>query len=207
MFILTQTRAWKIFACLLAAYLFVLPMSIAAQQSARVVHWNLSELVTRSHLIVRARVLSATPERHPTLTNLDSVVVTVQVLERLKGEAGQTYSFRLFVWDATYAGTNLGYRKGQELVLLLHQPSEYGFSSPVGQDQGRFRVLADRAGNPVVANGWNNMGLFQGMEERVKQIEGDLSLPVRRVVREHRVGPISYDQFRELVLRLNSNGQ
>ena len=66
---------------------------------------------------------------HPELTALNTVVVKLQVRETLKGQAGSTYTFRQYVWDIRdlkYAG---GYQKGQDLLLMMIAPSEYGLSS------------------------------------------------------------------------------
>ena len=44
-------------------------------------------------------VVSVRMEKHPELTNLDTVVVTLRVRETLKGQAGETFTFRQYVWD------------------------------------------------------------------------------------------------------------
>jgi hypothetical protein len=108
----------------------LLAPSAAGQRGAMVLPQNLAELVDESATIVRGHIVSAQVEPHPELTNLTTVVVTVQVEATLKGEAGQTFSFRQYVWDIRDKQNAAGYRKGQHVLLLLIQASEYGLSSP-----------------------------------------------------------------------------
>jgi len=50
--------------------------------------------------------------------------------------------------------------KAGELLLFLNPVSTYGLTSPVGLDQGRFRVVSDDKGNRYALNGRGNLGLF-----------------------------------------------
>ena len=92
-----------------------------AQRGALTVPRNLDQLTDRAADIVRGTVLSAHVEKHPELTNLDTVVVTLRVSETLKGQAIGTYTFRQYIWDVRDRYDNAGYRKGQELLLLMNR--------------------------------------------------------------------------------------
>ena len=85
-----------------------------AQRGALTVPRNLDQLTDRAADIVRGTVLSAHVEKHPELTNLDTVVVTLRVSETLKGQAIGTYTFRQYIWDVRDRYDNAGYRKGQD---------------------------------------------------------------------------------------------
>ena len=104
-----------------------------AQRGAMTVPRNLDQLTDRAADIVRGTVVSAHVEKHPQLTNLDTVVVTLRVRETLKGQANGTYTFRQYIWDVRDRYDNAGYRKGQDLLLLMnraeplrpHEPSRH----------------------------------------------------------------------------------
>jgi len=188
------------------ALLFVLQAawipSATGQQNARVLPRNLAQLVGDAHLIVRGRVLSVASERHPDYYNLDTIVVTLQVDEVLKGKAGKQYSFRQYVMDQREVMTRLGYEPGQELVLLLLRPSTAGLSSPAGFEYGRFRVRQDANGNRYVVNGVGNVALFQGLETSAPGLAAQLEEATQQSIAAHRSGPIAYDQFKAIIRAL-----
>ncbi len=62
-----------------------------------------------------------------------------------------------------------GYRKGQELLLLMNGSSRYGLTSPVGLEQGRFRIQRDRSGREVATNGAGNLRLFERLRDAAGQ--------------------------------------
>ncbi|MCI0353596.1 MAG: hypothetical protein L0099_00960, partial [Acidobacteria bacterium] len=131
-----------------------------AQRGALTVPRNLSQLTDRAAVIVRGNVVSARIEKHPEFTNLHTVVVTLRVKETLKGEVGDTYTFRQYIWDIRDRYDVAGYRRGLEVILLMNAPNQHGLTSPAGMEQGRFRVFRDRSGNEVAVNGLGNHGLF-----------------------------------------------
>ena len=103
--------------------------------------------------IIRGTVTDARVEKHPELDNLHTIVITLRVRETLKGAARETYTFRQYIWDLRDRSDVAGYRKGQELLLLMNGSSRYGLTSPVGLEQGRFRIQRDRSGREVAMNG------------------------------------------------------
>lgn len=121
---------------------------------------DLAQLVQSAQVIVRGQVLSAKIEPHPQFPNLRTVVVTLSVTKLLKGDAKPTLVFRQYIWDFNDVPSAAGYLKAGELLLFLNPVSTYGLTSPVGLDQGRFRVLSDDKGNRYALNGRGNLGLF-----------------------------------------------
>ncbi len=138
--------------------------SLQAQRGAVTLARNIIQLTDRADVVVHGRVVYAHVEPHPQYRNLNSVVVTVAVEEVLKGAADKTLTFRQFVWDSRDHADSAGYRVGDEIVLFLNQATAAGFSSPVGLEQGRFRVFYGPQGEPMVVNGVNNYALFQGTQ-------------------------------------------
>ncbi len=166
---------------------------------------NLAELVDESATIVRGRILSARIEPHPELTNLTTVVVAVQVEATLKGEAGQTFTFRQYVWDIRDKQNAAGYRLGQRVLLLLIKPSEYGLSSPAGLEQGRFLITVGADNKPVAVNGAGNARLFHNLKSVLEKRGISLSSSQAERVRAERAEPIPLDELEELIRALAKN--
>lgn len=177
--------------------LLLVTIPAAAQEGARVVPRTLAELAQQADLIVQGHVVSAIVQPHPQYSALNTVVVTLRVTDTLKGSAGQTYTFRQFIWDPRDLATAGGYRKGQELLLLLHAANQNGLSSPVGLGQGRFRIVRDNQGNATALNAYTNAGLFRGMSTasaRVKTLS-----PKSQQAIASAGGPISLDALKEII--------
>ena len=175
-----------------------------AQRGAMVVPRNLDQLTDRASDILRGTVVSARVEKHPELTNLDTVVVTLRVTETLKGSAAGTFTFRQFIWDIRDRLDAAGYRKGQDLLLLLNAPTQYGLTSPVGIEQGRFRIQPDGRGGLVALNGTGNARLFAGLEGAAKQ--GVALTPAgASLVAKHRKGPVALGDLKALIRAFEGN--
>jgi hypothetical protein len=176
-------------------------MPAAAQRGAITRPQNLAELTEEASVVVRGQVLSSRVEAHPQYRSLTTVVVTLRVEETLKGSASRTFTFRQYVWDLRDRVSGLGYRKGQHVLLLLTAPSPIGLSSPVGLEQGRFRIARDAQGREVATNGYGNAGLLSNLGSTAERKGIALSAPQRRMATEHRRGPIALEELRGLILR------
>jgi len=161
-----------------------------AQRGAMTVPRSLEQMSERAADIVRGTVVSARVEKHPELSNLDTVVVTVRVRETLKGEARGNFTFRQYIWDIRDRWDAAGYRKGQDLLLVLNAPTRYGLTSPVGIEQGRFRIQRDRNGGFVALNGTGNLHLLDGVAEAAAKDGVALNARQADLVARHRGGAI-----------------
>lgn len=183
-----------------------LPGGAGAQQGGRTAQANLNQLVQGAHTIVRGFVVSAKVEPHPQFSNLQTVVVTMQVSRVLKGEAATTYTFRQFVWDERDLGDEAGYRKAGEMLLLLNPVSPYGLTSPVGLEQGRFRVTRDAKGKGSAVNGRGNIGLFQGVPAKASEHGVTLSKAAQTMMLKS-AGQAPLDALEDTIVRLVGAGQ
>jgi len=170
-----------------------------AQHGAATVPRNLAELTSRADLIVEGRVVSAVAEPHPKYANLMTVVVTLAVTETLKGDSARTHTFRQFVWDERDSRTRLGYRKGQPVLLLLNRVNENGLTSPVGLEQGRFRIIADAKGNLTAINGNGNHALFEKIADTAKHNGVRLSTRAEEIATAQPAGPIALQDLKEMI--------
>lgn len=185
--------------CFLLLLACVVAAPVLAQRGALTVPRNLDQLTDRAADIVRGTVLSAHVEKHPQLTNLDTVVVTLRVRETLKGHSQGTYTFRQYIWDIRDTFDAAGYRKGQEYLLLMIAPSPHGLSSPAGMDQGRFRIERDRSGREVALNGAGNIRLFDGLAAEAQKEGVALTSRQASVVAKHRKGPVELAELTAMI--------
>jgi hypothetical protein len=185
---------------------FSRPSGTRAQQGARTAPANLTQLVQGAHTILRGFVVSAKIEPHPQFSNLQTVVVTMQVSRVLKGEARTTYTFRQFVWDERDLGDGAGYRKAGELLLFLNPVSQYGLTSPVGLEQGRFRVTRDAKGKVSAINGRGNIGLFQEVPAKASEHGVVLSRAAQTMMQKS-AGQAPLDTLEDTIVRLAGAGQ
>jgi hypothetical protein len=188
-------------ACVALAACFLAAPAVA-QRGAMTVPRNLGELTERASDIVRGTVLEARVEKHPELTALDTVVVTLRLRETLKGPASGTFTFRQYLWDVRDRYSAAGYRKGQDLLLLMIAPSRYGLSSPAGMGQGRFLIRRDRSGGESAVNGMGNARLFAGLGESTTKSGVPLTARQASLVAKHRSGPIEIGELSALIRTL-----
>ncbi len=186
----------------LSLALGLLAPAALAQRGGLTIPQNLAELVDEAATIVRGHVISARVEPHPTFQNLDTVVVTLKVEETLKGQAGATFTFRQFIWDIRDRENAAGYRKAGELLLLLTRPSEIGLSSPVGLEQGRFRIRRDAQGRKFALNGHGNAGLFRNFDAFITEKGIALTPGQDKLIKQHRAGPVALEELESLIRTL-----
>ena len=154
--------------CVLILLFLVFSASAFGQRGARTIPQALDQLTDEAHDIVHGYIRSVRVEPHPQLRNLNTIVVTLSVKDTYKGTPRKSLVFRQYVWDLDPWHASTEYGKGQEVVLLLGPVSEYGLTSPVGLEQGRFRVTTNKKGQAVAVNGRNNSGLFDSVAQRAK---------------------------------------
>lgn len=195
----TDTMRRNLHRCFVLLLACVVVAPAWAQRGALTVPRNLDQLTDRAADIVRGTVVSARVEKHPEFTNLDTVVVTLRVRETLKGHAQGTFSFREYIWDFRDKLDAAGYRKGQDMLLLMIAPSRYGLSSPAGMDQGRFRIERDRSGRETATNGTGNMRLFDGLRAVTDKEGVTLSSSQMSLVAKHRKGPVELRELTALI--------
>ncbi len=97
--------------------------------------------------------------QHDTATGLTATYTTFEVLERLRGAAGGTYTLKQV--GGSPPGDPGGlvihgvphFETGQRYLVFLPTPSRSGFSSPVGLSQGTFQIRHDGGTVDVTGNG------------------------------------------------------
>jgi hypothetical protein len=154
--------------CILPAtfvLVFFLPL-LCAQFVTRPV--NLAYLTQRADVIVQGRVAKVTHTPLPGYPNIPTVEVTLEVENMVRGPQDRSYTFREIFLGLRAQEGKQGYQIGQRLLLFLPAPSNYGLSSPVGIEQGRFHITYDSGGQEIVANEMNNAGLFRDVNTTAK---------------------------------------
>jgi len=203
-------RMWQ--KTLLLLLLTVLPycgsLCLAyGQQGAITLPRNLADLTNGADKIVQGRVVSARVEPHPTYRNLKTVLITLEVEDALKGGSIKTLTFRQFIWDIRDVSNACGYRTGDEVLLFLNRPTSLGLTSPVGLEQGHFRIAHDRNGELVATSGSSNAGLLGDLVKSGTLPTSKLSPLSRTTVQNYKQGSISLSALKESVHVLLQNQQ
>jgi hypothetical protein len=170
----------------------------APQQGALTVSRNLQQLTDRAAIIVRGNIVGARVEVNPEL-GVNTLVVTLKVRETLKGPERSTLTFRQYVWGIRDRAHADGYRKGDDLLLLMIAPSRYGLSSPAGMEQGRFLIKRDVDGRELALNGHGNVRLFEGVAAQVAKQGIQLSPASVRLLQRPRIGPVQVGELTGLI--------
>ena len=153
---------------------FLLPLALLAAglnvaQAKNIKKQNLVELMTHSDSILVGTVTGKTDGFQQGLPYTE---ITLQVGQSIKGQHGETYTFRQFgliepkAMDdgrvnlmVTPAGWPT-YTEGERVMLFLHEPAaKTGFQTTAGLTQGKFTFRGDR-----IANGIANDELFARMK-------------------------------------------
>jgi hypothetical protein len=170
-----------------------------AQRGAITLPHNLSDLSSTADRIVQGRVVTARVEPHPEYKSLKTLLITLQVDDVLKGETAKTLTFRQFIWDLRDISDAAGYRVGDEVLLFLNRPTTIDLTSPVGLEQGRFRIMKTRSGESLAINGDGNSHLMSGLIESGTLNASKLSARSRSTMQSFRQGPVDLDALKESV--------
>src|SRR5689334_16439512 len=194
-----QSRSWLGLMASLVFLAFAVSTYASAQRGALTTPESIDELTQQSTLIVHGYVTSAKVEPHPQFHNLMTVLVTMNVEDTLKGSSQKSLQFRQYIWDIRDQLDAAKYAKNQELLLTLGPVSPYGLRSPVGLEQGRFRITRDSKGQALAVNGRGNLELFRATEQRASERGIKLSTRVTTLARRANAGPIPLADLKDAI--------
>jgi len=192
-------------AIVFATILLFIPLAAYSQRGAITLPRNLVDLTSTANQIVQGRVVSATVEPDPQYRNLKTLVLTLAVDDILKGTAEKTFTFREFLWDLRDISDRAGYHVGDEVLLFLNRPTNLGLVSPVGLQQGRFRVVRGADGQDYALNGNQNFGLMDNVVRSSALNPAKLSAKSRATVQSFQRGPIGLSALKESIQLLVQN--
>lgn len=131
-----------------------LALSTAVGHATSVRALELEELVRQSYQIFVGRVVATGQGTVPD-SSLDYTEYTISVSDWIKGGSSPTVKFRQLgrPGGALLVPGLPRYKKGEEVLLFIHQPSEIGLTSPVGMQQGHYRVERGTNGERYVRAG------------------------------------------------------
>ncbi len=170
-----------------------------AQRSAITLPRNLADLSSTANQILQGRVVSASVEPDSHYKNLQTLVLTLAVDDVLKGQVPASITIRQFLWDPRDISERAGYHAGDEVVLFLNRPTNLGFVSPVGLEQGRFRVVKAANGQEYAINGNQNSGLIDNLVRSGQLNTAKLSPRSRASIQSFQRGPIPLSALKESV--------
>ncbi|MBI2822654.1 MAG: hypothetical protein HYX74_10545 [Acidobacteria bacterium] len=132
---------------------------------------ELEDVVGGSYQIFLGRLIAV---RQGSIQDFDLTYTeyTFAVSDWIKGGGNQTVSVRQL---GRSGGVGLipgipSYKKGEEVVLFIHRPSQIGLTSPVGMQQGYYPVERDSGGDRYVRLG--------AMRSSVERLRSRLKIPV-----------------------------
>lgn len=192
-------RTFHLQALVFAAIFFYIPLAASAQRGAITLPRNLADLSTTAGQILQGRVIAASVEPDPRYRNLKTLVLTLSVDDVLKGQAPSTFTFREFLWDIRDISDRAGYHPGDEVLLFLNRPTTLGFITPVGLEQGRFRVIKAADGQLYALNGQQNSGLLTNVVRSGALNPAKLSAKSRTAIQSFQRGPIPLSALKESV--------
>lgn len=172
-----------------AAVVFLSLCGVSRVQADSTVPASMANLAGRADVILRGSCVEATPEK----MGFRSVVTyTFSVAEVSKGNVpGATFRFSQWAIKGMPS-----YRVGEEYWLFLTEGAG-GLWAPVAFDQGVFK-FSRVAGKAAVANGRDNIGLFQG----AGQDKAVMKAMSAGGVQPQAAGPMDADAFSTMVKTL-----
>ena len=149
--------------------LLLLLLPFGSIRAASVLPLGLNSLYQDAKYIFHGTCISNNATRDNSL----GAVVTYtkfQIIKVIKGDLPERYSIK------QYGGTTPGgetlfvpgaphFEEGQEYIVFLPEPSPFGFSSPVGFNQGKFDIRKNSGDTVTVTNGRNIDDLLQNVEQ------------------------------------------
>lgn len=137
---------------------------------------NLAEMTSSAGRVVHGRIAEVRAGTHPNYNNITVTFVTLDVIEMLKGAAASRITFMQFAGgNGLIRNFHLPqYTVGEEVVLFLYPESSYGFTSPVGEGQGKFLVRPNAQGQRALLNEQGNRALFERLD--ASKMQSRLSL-------------------------------
>ena len=119
--------------------------------------------------------------------------------QTLKGPVEKRITVRQFLWDVRDIADGAGYCTGDEVLLFLNRPTSLGLVSPVGLEQGRFRIQRRTNAEPLVINGAGNRGLMDSLVASGKLRARELTPATRTTVQTFHDGPLPLSVLKESV--------
>lgn len=113
---------------------------------------QMEQLIQKAGVIFEGTCLSKISKKDP-LTGLPATFYTFQVESSFKGKVGEIYSLKTFgsnEHDLKVADLPT-FQVGEDLLLFVYPPSEWGFASTVGFHSGVFEVHKTPQGKLIVS--------------------------------------------------------
>jgi hypothetical protein len=164
---------------------------------------NLAEMTASAGRIVHGRITQVRAGTHPNYNHIAVTFVTLDVIEMLKGPTAPRITFMQYAGgQGMIRNVHLpNYRAGEEVLLFLYPESRYGFTSPIGEGQGKFLVRPDARGQRVLLNERGNRSLFERLD--ASKMQSRLSLnQTERSLLARPGGAAEVNSFRSMVRKL-----
>lgn len=173
-----------------AAALLLSGLAGLPAEAARVRRLGLGEMAGRADRVFVGRCVDRTSATDAAL-GIAVTTYTFAVTDPIKGVTAGRTSFRVPGTPQRPLLTGLpAFDVGEEALLLLYSPSQAGFSTPLGMDQGFFRITSPAGSPPQAVNGTGNDRLLEDIAEPITRAHG---------LRHDARGPVDLDRLVRLL--------
>lgn len=180
MIVLKSTRAWW---WGLACALSLLTLTMVDTHAARVRELGLADMAGRADRIF-VGVCTSRNVHDDNAGGRAYTTYVFRVTEPIKGVAEPTVTFSVAATPDGRGFTGLPvYSVGEHRLLLLYPDGASGRTSPMGLDQGSFRLVHGRDGTMFAVNGRSNQGLFRDIPPGLMEAHGVVDRTGGRVTR------------------------
>lgn len=175
--------------------LFILQAMFSYHQAeARVLEINLEKMTRLAGKIVAGECIDVQKGFHPQYPNVKVTFVELDIFDVIKGDVDARLKFMQFGHGIEMPHASK-YQKGEKVLLFLYPESQYGFTSPVGDDQGKLSIKTDPvSGKPTFVYISNYGELFKDIDTRaLEDTNGRVNLI------DIEPGLLSYERFRQII--------
>ena len=188
-------------------YVLFIAITMLGHQIAdgRVLETDLSNMTRMAGKIVAGQCTDVKQGFHPEYSNIKATFVDIDIHDVLKGDDVKHLQFMQFGHGITVQHA-AKYKKDEEFLLFLYPESQYGFTSPVGGDQGKLFITTEHdSGKPALVKVLNKGKLFKGLApNELEAINDNIDLT------NNDSKLIKYETFRQTILTIidkDKNGE
>lgn len=158
---------------ILCLSIFVVSIFCCYTANGTVMAINLEKMTNTAGKVFAGRCVEVRKGVHPQYQKVKVTFVTLEVSDVLKGDVKPEHTFMQFGHgnEIQYMPE---YKKGEESFLFLYPESPYGFTSPVGAQQGLFTITTDSdTGKRKIIGALSTSDLLKDVDKKYTELAGD----------------------------------
>lgn len=191
-----------IFCCLFA--MAVTAVNSYQHVEARMLEVNLQKMTGLAGRIVAGRCMGIEKGFHPEYPRVKVTFVEIDIFDTIKGSTKTRFKFMQHGHGYQMSHTS-SFKEGEDILLFLYPESQYGFTSPVGGNQGKLSIgINSESGKPVTVSVLNSNKLFSGLDSNLLSNTTENKYNNLKPG-EKDAGLMNYDAFKSIILSVMNN--